>query len=404
MLPTPMSRMSTDFAPVVSKSAIRMQSAHGPVWVVNSCEEIAPSLWQSAFAEHGKDSRFYQIIERTLRGQFDHRYFVLQNEATGEVAVQPFFFVDQDVTAGSPRILRELMARLRKLFPRFLVMRMLMVGCAAGEGQLSHTSQWAVEALHDALTLYKQHADASVILLKDFPSTYRDALMCFSTNGYARVPSMPAAVLDLRGFTSFEDYLQRKVGKVFRKNLRRKFKKLADQPPITMEVVEDATPHLDEIFQLYHQTFSRSEFQFEELNKDYFRQLGEQMPDRVRYFLWRQNGRLIAFNLCLIHDDVLYDLDVGLDYSVALDLHMYYVTWRDIVQWAIENGLRMYHTGPLNYDPKLHLRLDLAPQDLYARHASNWINPLFKIAIKYLQPVRHDPTLRQFSNAHEMEC
>ena len=212
---------------------------------------------------------------------------------------------------------------------------------------------------------------------------------------------MPAAQLQL-DFASFDDFMQQKLGKVFRKNLRRKFKDSAAFAPVTMEVVHDVTPFIDEIFPLYRQTFERSDFQFEELTKNYFCALGQRMPDRVRYFLWRQNGRIIAFNLCLVHDGTIYDLDVGMDYSVALDLHLYFVTWRDVVQWSIQQGLKRYHTGPLNYDPKLHLRLDLAPQDLYARHAWPFLNPFFKVAIAFLEPTRHDPTIKRFHNAHEL--
>src|SRR5207244_2035372 len=109
----------------------------------------------------------------------------------------------------------------------------------------------------------------SIVLLKDFPSTYRDALRYFSNDGYTRLPSMPAAKLDLE-FASFEDYMQRKLGKTFRKNLRRKFRNSERHPPTVMEVVTDAAPFVDEIYPLYLQTQQRSEFQFEKLTKDYF--------------------------------------------------------------------------------------------------------------------------------------
>ena len=389
--------------PVQRHARESLRTSFGLVEVVRSARDIAPKLWQEAFAGHCRDARYYEIVEETLRGKFDYRYFILNNERTGEAAVQPFFFVDQDIVAGSPRWVRHAVSSVRRKFPRFLNMRMLMVGCAAGEGQLGSREPWAVEALHELLLTYGRQSKTSLVLLKDFPATYRETLAPFSSNGYRRVPSMPAATADLADFSGFEDYLQRKLSKVFRKNLRRKFKKLAEQPPITMEVLQDGTPVMDEIYPLYYQTFTRSEFQFEELTKEYLCQLGQRMPDRTRFFLWRQNGKLIAFNVCLIHDGILYDLDIGLDYSIALDLHLYFVTWRDVVQWSIEHGLRMYHTGPLNYDPKLHLRLELAPQDLYARHTSKLLNPLFRLAIKYLQPVRHDATLAKFPNAHELE-
>jgi predicted N-acyltransferase len=193
-----------------------------------------------------------------------------------------------------------------------------------------------------------------------------------------------------------------RLSKVFRKNLRRKLRALDDAPPVTMEVLSDATSLVDELFPLYWQTYSRSDFKFEELNKEYFCQIGQRLPDRVRYFIWRQQGRIIAFNLCLVHDGTLYDLDVGLDYAVALDLHMYFVTWRDVIEWCLKNGVKTYHTGPLNYDPKSHLKLSLIPQDLYARHNSPLLNPFFKLAIKYLEPTRHDPVLQRFPNAHEL--
>ena len=110
----------------------------------------------------------------------------------------------------------------------------------------------------------------------------------------------------------------------------------------------------------------------------------------------------MAFALCMVHGDTIHDLNVGLDYAVALDLHLYFVTWRDVVTWAINHGLKRYYTAPLNYDPKLHLRMELAPLDLYARHTSALINPIFKLAIKYLEPTRHDPVIRRFANAHEL--
>jgi hypothetical protein len=377
------------------------RTAHGPARVVDSSANIEESVRGRILARHCKDIRYFSVIERSLKAQFQQRYLILENERTGEVGVQPFFFVDQDLTAGLPGRFRTWVQKMRRRWPHFLVLRMLMVGCAAGEGHLDSAEVWFVEALHESLEFFRKRGDASIVMLKDFPREYREALQPFSRNGYRRVPSMPAATLSL-DFANFEEFMVKRLSKVFRKNLRRKFKALADAEPLEMEVVTDVTPYVDEIFPLHLETFHRSEFKFEELTKEYFCSIGRDMPERTRFFLWRQGGRIVAFNLCMVHDGTLYDLDVGMDYSVALDLHLYFVTWRDIISWGLKNGVKTYHTGPLNYDPKLHLRLNLAPQDLYARHASPWLNPLFKIAIEFLQPVRHDPTLKRFANAHEM--
>src|SRR5205823_15932 len=156
-----------------------------------------------------------------------------------------FFFVDQDLTAGLPARFRRVLTGARKLWPRFLSLKMMMVGCAAGEGQLDSTEIWVVESLHEAIEKYMRRARVSIVLLKDFPAQYRETLATFSNDGYRRVPSMPAAKLDLT-FASFEDYVQNTLGKVFRKNLRRKFKDASAFPPLSMEVVTDATPFVEE--------------------------------------------------------------------------------------------------------------------------------------------------------------
>src|SRR5256885_17241450 len=45
--------------------------------------------------------------------QFQQRFLVLENARTGEVRVQPFFFVDQDLTAGVPGRIRSIVERIR---------------------------------------------------------------------------------------------------------------------------------------------------------------------------------------------------------------------------------------------------------------------------------------------------
>jgi hypothetical protein len=370
------------------------------VRVFANSQLIDPEIWRNAFSAEGKDHRYYEIVEETLYGQFDQKYFVIRNGQTGRVAVQPFFFVDQDLLAGLPARLRRAAASLRKYWPRFLNLRMMMVGCAEGDGQLDCAEPWAVEALHDAVNLYARHEKAAIILLKAFPAKHRAALSRFSSDDYSRVPSMPGGRMEI-DFGSFEEFMQKKLSRIFRKNLRRKFKKSGGLG-ITMEVSNNVESCVDEVYALYLQTYDRSEFKFEKLTREFLLALGRRMPDRARFFIWRQEGRIIAFALCMVHDGVIYDMNVGMDYTVAFDLHLYFLTLRDIIEWAARNGFKHYYTGPLNYDPKLHMRLDLDPLDIYARHASDFINPVFKIALKYLQPARHDKYIRQFRNADEI--
>jgi predicted N-acyltransferase len=237
--------------------------------------------------------------------------------------------------------------------------------------------------------------------LKEFPARYREPLSCFLHHGFSRVPSLPMTRLNI-DYPSFDVYMARALNGATRRKLRKKFAATAAAPPIGMSVLDDVAPVVDEIYPLYLQVYNRSKLHFEKLTKPFLCGLGRRMPDKVRYFLWHQNGRIVAFTLCMIDGDAIYAEYIGLDYSVALDLHLYHYAVRDMISWAIAHGYKWLRSSGLNYDPKLHMRHELDPIDLYVRHTSLTINAVLKRILPWIEPTRYDPTLRKFQNYHEL--
>jgi hypothetical protein len=381
-----------------------IQFPQGVLKVVTLAELHNCGAWRRAFHNKCKDHRYYEIVEETVEGDFDYHYLLLEDGFGNTRAIQPVFFVRQDLIEGVPGKISSIVDRVRKVLPRFLTMRVLMVGCAAGTGDLSACEEtdesWVANALQATLSTYARHNKASLIVLKDFPATYRSKLETFLLNGYVRIPSMPMTRLPLP-YKDWDEYFLT-LSKATRKDLRRKFRKAEQAPKIEMEVVSDITALVDEVYPLYLAVHERSALKFETLTKDYFRTIGQRMPERARFFIWRQLGKIVAFSFCLVCDAKIYDECIGLDYSVALDLHLYFYTLRDILSWALEQGLKYYYSNPLNYEPKLHLDCELAPLDLYVIHTNPLLNPIFRRLIKYLGPTRHDPVLARFPNADQL--
>jgi predicted N-acyltransferase len=361
--------------------------------------------WRHAFRNKCKDHRYYEIVEETLEGGFEYHYLQLEDDSGNVRAIQPVFFVRQNLVEGVLGKIRSVVDLIRKRFPRFLTMRVLMVGCAAGTGDLGACDEndetWVANALRASLRTCARQKKASLVVLKDFPAKYREALGAYTSNVYARMPSMPMTRLALHPFQDWDDYF-RTLSKATRKDLRRKFRKAERAPKIDMEIVDDITPWVDEIHPLYLAVHERSPFKFETLTRNYFRALGQRMPDRARFFVWRQSGKIVAFSFCLVCGDAIYDECMGLDYSVALDLHLYFYTLRDVVTWSLQQGLKYYYSNPLNYEPKLHLDCELVPLDLYVMHTNAFLNPIFRRTIKYLGPTRQDSVLRRFPNADQL--
>ena len=136
-------------------------------------------------------------------------------------------------------------------------------------------------------------------------------------------------------YPGFDAYMAGVLNSATRRKLRKKFAAAAMAPAIAMSVVDDVTSVIDDIYPLYLQVYNRSKLHFEKLTASFLSSLGRVMPDKVRFFLWRQNGQIVAFTLCMIESDTIYAEDIGLDYSVALELHLYHYAVRDIISWAI---------------------------------------------------------------------
>jgi predicted N-acyltransferase len=280
-----------------------------------------------------------------------------------------------------------------------------MVGCAAGEGHLdgdATTHAATAQALAAALPGIARNLGASLIVLKEFPAQYRPALQCFCERGFARVPSMPMTRLSLP-YKDFEDYVAKALSPRTRGKLRRKLRDSdRAEPPIEVTVVDDATPFAAEIHRLYLNVYERSSLKFEKLTKEFFGAVGQRMPDKVRFFLWRAGNTLIAFNLCLLHGDLVFSEYIGFDYEVAYDVNLYYRVFRDIVVWAMANGYKRFGSSSLNYDPKWHLRQELDPIDLYVHHTSPLVNAVLKRALPFMEPTRYDKILPNFPNYREL--
>ncbi len=365
---------------------------------------IDPGAWSAAFASHWKDERYYQTLEATMGAEFTQRCLVIwRANGDGALAIQPFFFVDQDLTVSLPAWAR---ACLRPLQER-LKTRILMAGCIVGDAQMGVADPallpQACEAVDDSLDQYARREGVSLVLFKDMPAEYRAAMRPLVSRGRLTVlPSLPAVTLEL-DFKTFDEYVQERLGKATRKSLRRKFRDIARAAPVSLEVKQSITPEeADILHALYAQVAGRGDVHFEVFTPEYFLRLGECMPEQTRYFIWRQAGRVIAFSFCTLCDGVIYDNDLGMDPALASPMHLYHLTFRDIIRWALAHGIQRYSSSPFNYDPKLHLRMDLAPLDLYARHRNRLANFFLRRFAPLAAPTRREAVLREFANAADM--
>ena len=370
-------------------------------------EEVMHSRhWARAFGGERKDHRYYELVEDTIHPEFEYRYFAIQDE-NGEIrAIQPFFLLCQDMLAGTSHWMQRSADVIRHVWPGFMRLRTLMVGCAAGEGHLDNGSELPrhlhAQILAGGITSHARDLKARLIVLKEFPAADREALECFLGHGFTRVPSLPMTRVGIE-YANFEEYMNKLLSRNTRAKLRKKFRTAERaKSSVEMSVVRDITPMIDEVYPLYLSVYERAQLRFEKITKEYFCDISRRMPDKVRFFLWRYEKKIVAFGLCLVDGDSICSEYVGFDYQHAIELSLYYVVVRDVMAWAMANGYKTYRSTGLNYDPKYRLRYLLDPLDLYVKHTSPVFNFMLNYILPLVEPTRYDKILPRFANYKEL--
>lgn len=338
--------------------------------------------WDKVYPDFIRGYSFLKSVEDAGFEGFSYRYITLHKNGS-IISAAPCFIMEYSLGTTV------------KAMPGILKIRALICGSPVGYSRLNvlgNDNETAVKALADAMTDIAKRERASVLAFKDFPPSCSGLLDRLLQEGFGRISGYPAVELDI-DFRSFDEYTKR-LSPSTRKDLKRKFKNTANLEKVDFEAVSSVNGLEDEIYGLYLQTFLKSEVKFEKMPKAFLSTVSENMPDDTRYFLWRIKGKLAAFDLCLTSKDVLSDEYVGMDYSVAYDYHLYFVTFRDVITWCIENNIKKYESGALTYEPKKRLGLRFIPLYTYVKHANRFINPAFKAVSPLLGPERHDAVLK----------
>lgn len=365
--------------------------------VYRSISEVSVSEWRKVYPEAIEDYAFFKAMEESALAQFSFSYCSVYDR--GElVGVAPFFLMDFHIDMAIRGHLQRVSRAIKKVFPRALNVKTLFCGLPMGQGRigLKGDTQKALGGVCACMEDIAKREKAAVIVFKDFSGSYAGVLQPLLKQGFLRVQSLPSTVMNIT-FDSFDGYLAT-LSSSSREGFRRKFKKMAkDNPPISMEVVSG----LDEetarqVHTLYLQTARQADVQFEVLPQDFFKNISRNMPEEVRFFLWRtEDRRLIAFAFCLVRGDYFVDYYLGFDYKVAHKYNLYLVRFRDLLNWCVSHKIKTYEMGQSSYEIKRRLGFKFMPLFIYAKPCSKLIVPFFKFHNKFMMFERFDPVFKE---------
>ncbi|MCR4691120.1 MAG: GNAT family N-acetyltransferase [Lachnospiraceae bacterium] len=139
-----------------------------------------------------------------------------------------------------------------------------------------------------------------------------------------------------------------------------------------------------DVHPLYLQTYEKSEYKLECLNKEFFDQAdGEKIVffregQPAGFVLLKENGKELVFMLC------------GMDYEPGGDnADLYFYMLLKIVEYAFEKNLRIIDFGQTSEKTKLKFGAQLKKKYFYAHHSNPFLN-LFAMAGKHMLEYKYD--------------
>lgn len=357
--------------------------------VVHSSIALIPcETWNQFFEGEAEGYDYYATLESARLAEFEFAYACIYGDDQLQL-IAPLFRADFDLAIGVEGSAARILAICRRVYRRCLMVRTVFIGSPFGEhgviGVVSGPAsrQALLTELVEVARRQCRDYGLSLVLFKDLRGVDAAALQGLTELGFTRGESFPNVVLPLP-HAHMEDYLA-SLSASMRKDLRRKIRR-AQAAGITVEVASDIEGRIEEVYQLYLNTFNAGTVRFEKLTRQYFLEVGRKQREQARFFLFFLQGRLVGFNLCFLHGGTLTDKFIGLDYAVARSCNLYFYTWYHNVEWCLRSGVRAYQVGQTDYEAKLRLGGERIPLFFFARHENPLANALLRLIAPLLAP------------------
>ena len=262
-----------------------------------------------------------------------------------------------------------------KFFPNFLKIKILCIGSPItdhlkyGLDNKKLLTKEFSDDFFEELKILANLEGAHIIAFKDIAEKDEKLFDDLLKNKMAKISNMPVAFNPIN-FDSLDDYLSQ-LSYSTRKDLRRKLKLRVN---LRIEEVSGIPQNIEEIYQLYLNTYEKSDFKFEKLTIDFFKQVPELMPNHSKYILYFKDDKLLCFNLLIFKDDVLYDKYIGLCSKSASEYDLYYLSWLYNIEFCIKHGFKIYQSGQSSDQIKSKLGSQFFNTFIYFKHRNQFVH------------------------------
>jgi hypothetical protein len=363
--------------------------------VVKKVSQIPVDDWNKVYPDILEGYNFYKTLDESGLDQFSLFYVAVYDRKV-PVAATVCFIMNYPLDTSINGPLRRVTNSIRKVMPDIFSLKAVICGMPMGQGKIGITGDpdAVMKAISRRMEQIARKNKAPIVAFKDFDQAHTKILDPLRNKGFARFDSLPTTMLNI-WYKDFEEYMMT-LSSASRYDLRRKFKKVDGHVKFDLKIVDAIDENeLREVYKLYLDIVAKHDMGFELLPMEFFRNIPINMPGQTKYFLWRIDGKLVMFLFGLASKDMFIDYYVGLDYSVTHKYHLYFVKFRETLNWCIKNKIKQYEMGITGYEPKRRLGFDFVPLYLYVKLRNRALRGAFNFLCQFLKFENFDPALKK---------
>lgn len=296
----------------------------------------------------------------------------------------PAFTADFDLLLTADEPLRRLAGKLlpAKLYKAFLRPRTLFVGTTVSEfalvpatdelAALPSLLKEAMAASGSRFVIVKDIAPPAPLLSPAENAAAAELCRVLAAAGFVLLEGQAMAYIPL-DFTSLDEFFGR-FSASRRADWRRKRKK---RSATRLQIIATGNPLLaepqmvEQVYRLYENVYNNSDIHFDKLTKPFFAKVLSDGRSGGRLFCYWQDDRLIGYCLGFLEAGLFIDKYRGAEYPAFRENNLYYVSWFDMLEYALAHGCRAAVFGWTDPEIKAYLGASF----LFTRHAVYTASP-----------------------------
>jgi len=361
-----------------------------------SIDERDAGEWHAACggrADAMMDPRFLRAVEKSMGTEAGFRNVVFHDAVGNPVAAAFLSLYTIDGLLLAPQRWKKAGARLRRLWPGFLKVPVLLCGSPVSTGE-SHlriaagADHYALLRQLDRLLLRlarTQHAP--FIVFKEFGPQEIARTNVLLELGYVRADSPPMNYFPTR-FRDFDHFLA-SVRSRYRSQLRRSRKKFHGAGLRVLHLrggtgIDEW--YTEDVHRLYRNVLDHAAIRFECLPARFFRELARQFPDDTAFTLIFRGERIVAFVCGIFHQEDYLNLFCGFNYELNAEADLYFNLMCEDLDYALRQNVRSIHVGQTADEFKSRMGCSLEPRFFYVKARDRLLQTLVRAASPYLFP------------------